>query len=233
MFKRRNNRVDINDVFQNSEKAMISEQADLPEWEEATEELAENKQPIKKPAVYSESKGDNELFDIRAFPAMRMARGTVDQTRSESSDHTKEYPTGENELSQLVRRYAELEDKNEYVDTDTTDLPTLFRQNMEKNDRTDEFPGEDLQDTQAEEFVMETELERQQAISGELFDFIDCIVSDTEQMSIKRQQMNRESTKEIVVDPYNTTFNDRFDDTEEILSTTAEISLAPKYKMEG
>jgi len=237
MFKRRNNRVDIGDIFQDSEKTLISEQADLPEWEEVTDELTEKEHPISKPVVYSESNSDNDLFDLSAFPAMQMARRAIDHKQPENSTHIEEEyfaeANGENELSQLVRRYADIENENKNSDPDLTDLPALFRQGTKKNDRTNELPREEVPDTQAEDFVMATELEKQKEISGELFDFIDCIVSNTEQMSDKREQTIRESAKEIVVDPYNTTFNDRFDDTEEILNTTAEISLAPKYKMEG
>lgn len=244
MFKKRyNSQYSINETSWPYNVDNTSEQSDLPEWEEFTGEIEKTSNAQSDASTdtkpIEESKG---FLDISDFPAIRMAQGFNAPIQSENNvdgeirpDENSSDGGVEGDLSSLIRRYAEMESEDGVPAEDhQTELPVLFRQNADAecaNPEQEESQA-DLDDIEQEEFTMESELERQQIISAELYNFIENIANETEQENIRRDQSRQASAKKIVVDPYNTSFNSRYDDTEDVLSNTAEIPLTPKYKME-
>jgi len=222
---------------------------DLPEWEEL---LPDTDQGSDVPEYSFDTSSDSlpqggqmpaqKLdpdftggIDVTQFPALRMAFGRNDDEQRDvpMEEYTAE-SDGEDGLSQLIRRYAELDEREEKAAQTAhkesgDDLPELFRQqSAEESIGEEQKPPEE--EIPQEEFSMESETLKQQEISGELFDYIDTITSDTNSM-IRQLDTGKISDPVVRYDPYNVSFNNKYDDTDEILSNTPEISLAPKYEL--
>lgn len=215
----------------------------LPEYEVIENEPAPaySEPPINP--VYSQNTSDRGIeldggmIDVSDFPALRLV---FDQEEVAVSPLPEEKPTelieytaqsdGEDGLSWLIRRYAELDEQEEaarQAETEETDepgdeIPELFR----VGDRGEAVPLEE-EEEEPDDFTMEGELQKQRHISGELFEYISTIESD--QAENKRQR-ERTSVRIKKYDPYNMNFNNRFDDGTDELENTPEISIPQKYE---
>jgi|GEM_PF-1969967 len=218
--------------------------AEQPEWEEARPDAEASAVAGRQAGSYSAQASGADV-DLSEFPAMRMAFGMHTEAHEHSRPHAEEilsedyYPDEpEDGLSPLIRRYAMLDEAIADTQPEQTaaeqeeDLPLLFAQRnpveQEKPDENEEAETED----EEEAFSMESEAEKQRAISVELFDFIENIVTDTEKQVSGIGIGKNKNEKKARFDPYNTDFNDRFNDREEVLRSTPEISLKPKYSMD-
>jgi len=183
---------------------------------------------------------DNEAVELIHFPALRMALG-VDRYAAEEQEHAEvmETASADNgyEISELVMRYAQLDDGEEEPEpiealTDgQEELPFLFRIKPGR-ENVEQMSEDETEQVVTDEFSMETELELQREISGELFDYIDEIHMTAEEIMRTGGRDYERVAKDSMYDPYNFSFNNRYDDTEEVLSSTPEISMEPKYKLE-
>lgn len=213
--------------------AMEWEEVVLSEDVEYTEEMIE----FTEPELEEEESLldlDGGILDPNLFPALRMAfesKGMSQKPEQMDDQELEEYigeSDGEDGLSSLILRYAELDEQDrveeqaEHIDKD---LPLLFR-TVEKED--EEF-SIDPPPEETEEFSMQSELQKQSVISGELFEYIDIIKNDAENLIRRREQERDIKGAKRQYDPYNMSFNSRLDDSDEVLEVTPEIPIPLKY----
>jgi len=180
---------------------------------------------------------DGSTVDLSDFPALRMAQGEPEgtQLQEEMPEEHIEDTGEEGDLSALILKYAQMDDEEgaaqiEQLPDIQEELPYLFR--IEHKEENTEQSCEDQSEEPSDEFTMESELALQKEISGELFEYIQTINSNAEELIRGREEKYRQSKESKVYDPYNLAFNSRYDDTEEVLDSTPEIPMAPKYKLE-
>lgn len=183
-----------------------------------------------------DSDGINTAIDATAFPAIRLAYGLdTDEQPEEKQAETDEYITAvldEDEWRmELINYYAGMDDEepDETAPAISAEdsLPELFRQQPVSDNQRSAADEEEQT-----EFTMESELELQRTISGELFSYIDTIEQDSRSLIRQREMARAAAAQPKKLDPYNLNFNNRYDDLEEVLSNTPEISLKPKFEME-
>lgn len=177
--------------------------------------------------------GDNSV-DLSEFPALRMAIGAEEPEEPEITMPETVYVSEEERISDLVSYYAGLDDEAaeespELPDAPQEEIPELFRAAA----RGEDYPVQQTEEEYREDFTMESELALQREISGELFDYIDTIRTSAEELIRDRDLDYARVKTGKEYDPYNLSFNNRYDDTEEVLRETPEISLLPKYKLEN
>ncbi len=183
---------------------------------------------------------DGNVFNLNDFPALRMVHGTGVESAEQTNDTPSEKvgTDAEYDMSELIMRYAAVEDSEENgqesaeeaVNDSGEELPSLFR--LEYRQVTDGFTRE-TSDAQQEDFTMESELETQREISGELFEYIDTIRQNAVKVIREKSRKTDVSDMAKCYDPYNLSFNNQYDDTDEVLSNTPEIPMNPKYKLES
>lgn len=178
---------------------------------------------------------NDEDIAIGDFPALRMAFRTEQPApEPEEADALAPENGASQDMDELIRRYARMdeEEEPEQIDEEPVqeeELPDLFR--AEQNS-AGKFEEELETDEPRTVFTMESELQLQREISGELFEYIDSIKLEAEDL-IRRRARDRVTARQATAyDPYNLHFNNRYDDTEDILESTPEISMEPKYRMD-
>jgi len=173
---------------------------------------------------------EDDLLDIKSFPALRIAYGLDDPESGQEPVFSHVEELDEEEIRQrLIQKYAEEADEqmSAQMEMPAEDLPALFR--IEPKAEAEE--GILLQE-EPEEFTMESEIAKQQEISGELFEYIGAIESDANALIRQREQDRAKERRTKAYDPYNAQFNSRYDDTDKVLEETPEIPIKPKYQME-
>lgn len=180
---------------------------------------------------------DGGEIDTMDFPAIRRAFGYEEQLYSNIElQEGKENDSDEDTIGELIIRYAQIEEGsaegNASWDDRDQDLPCLFRMQNDISEQNNVSEDNDRnQETDISDFSMDSELERQREISGELFDYIDSINAYAEEIISNREREFCKLNSPKEYDPYNLDFNNRYDDTEEVLSSTPEISMLPKYTL--
>ncbi len=176
--------------------------------------------------------GEDGLLDIASFPALRIAYGldTPESVRVPVFEQEEELDE-EERRQRLILKYAEEADEQpeSEASVQAETLPALFR--FEPTVERDET--EVPQENESEEFTMESEIEKQREISGELFEYISAIESDARTLISQREQDRKKAGQPKAYDPYNANFNSRYDDTEQVLEETPEIPIKPKFQLEG
>lgn len=253
MFKR-NKSTPLPDVRDEANMSAPREQTEeVSDWEEIvwdmedydstpssreTEATHANADIAPRPTLSDGIGESGEIIDISQFPAFRMAFGHDEPAEPRPEQPIEEYTAetdGEDGLSWLIRRYAEL-DEQEKASEETAanltengeELPELFRSRPAAQHAAPDTQPQEPE--QPEEFTMESEILKQRTISGELFEYIDTIESDANSRVRETVQVRAKAAAR-PYDPYNTQFNSKFDDSEDVLNNTPEIPLTPKYEL--
>ncbi len=200
--------------------------------------------PARQTAVSNSYSGygielDGGTIEFSQFPALRYAYGHQGAEQQPDTDVQPESKSlveylaesdGEDGLSWLIRRYAELDEQEEAQVQETEDapqeeeVPALF---AFQRDRKESADAEEVEEEQPDNFTMESELLLQQHISGELFEYISVLESDAAET---KRQRTQSATKVKHYDPYNLSFNNRFEAEETERKSAPEFpSFQNKY----